>query len=114
MTRRLLLALSLRPCARHHSRSTRKARRYHCRHRQDRVGHVVDDYGLGQEGDELHHGLDHQVQGEGVGHQVAGGQAHSKHRDRRGDRVSVDYKDMSGTLHATQVTVNAKAPTTKQ
>ena len=31
-----------------------------------------------------------------------------------GNRVSVDYRDTPGMLHATQVTVNAKAPMTKQ
>ena len=85
MTRRLLLALSLvtlcsAPLALYAQGKTVRDRR----HRQDRLGHVVDDYGFGREGDDLHHGLDHQVQGEGVGHQVAGGQAHSKHRDRGG------------------------------
>ena len=115
MTRRLLLALSLvtlcsAPLALYAQGKTV---------RTAGIVKTVSDTSLtitGSGGKEMTFTMDSttRFKGKGLGTKSQEGKLTPSTATGVGNRVSVDYRDTSGTLHATQVTVNAKAPITKQ
>jgi len=52
--------------------------------------------------------------GKGLGTKAKSGPVTASDAVAMGDHVKVTYHDMGGTLHAANVTVTAKAPTTKK
>jgi hypothetical protein len=114
MTRRLLLALSLlalcsAPLALYAQGKTV---------RTAGIVKTVSDTSLtitGSGGKEMTFTMDSttRFKGKGLGTKSQEGKLTPSTATGVGDRVSVDYRDTSGTLHATQVTVNAKAPMPK-
>ena len=115
MTRRLLLALSLVTLCSAPLALYAQGKTVHTAG----IVKTVSDTSLtitGSGGKEMTFTMDSttRFKGKGLGTKSQEGKLTPSTATGAGDRVTVDYKDMSGTLHATQVTVTAKPLMPKQ